>query len=406
MRHVIAIALKDLRLTIRDRTALLGMLGAPLALALVLGFAFGSFGGSSGAIPVVVVNADGSAGGGAAIVAVLRSPDLASLLKVTTAPDVASARQAVDDGTVSAAILIPAGLGSAITAGRPASQAVVEVYGNPSQGTLSGIVQTVVDGVLARLVAASTTATVTAESLVRAGILGSADPRLATAAAAAATEAASATSVVIAGSGPTNSGTTDYGRIVGPSMAVLFLMFTVTAGGRRMLEERDNGTLARLLASPVRRSEVLVGKGAGIFLIGLIQMATLLALTTVIFSIAWSSLAGLVLLTGAVVFCATCWGVLIAGLARTAAQANQAGTAITIVFGMIAGNFVPRADLPALLQNISLATPNGLGLEGYQSLAGTGDFASLAPIVAGLVLAGAVVLALAIIGSRGRLTSV
>jgi linearmycin/streptolysin S transport system permease protein len=423
MRHVLAIAIKDLRITLRDRAAVVGMLATPLMLALILGMAFGAFGGSHSGIQVVLVDLDGTPTGGQPIAAVLTSPDLAALLTVSVSKDAADARAQIDRGSGTAAVIVPAGFGDsvaraagiggaagaspAVATGAGAAPATVEIYGNPAVPTGVGVVRTVVDGVLARMAAAVAAGQVTAASLTASGIVAPSDPRLAAAVGAAAAQAAGGTGIALReGTSPAPSSTVDYGRVVGPSMAVLFLMFTVTAGARRMLEERDAGTIARLAVTPATRAQILFGKGAGIFLAGGVQMGLLLVATTLIFSISWGSLTGLALLTIALVFAATSWGLLIAGYAKTPAQANQAGTAITIVFGILAGNFVPRAFLPDILKNVSLATPNGLGLEGYQSLAGSGTLTSVMPVIIGLTIAGVVVTAIAVLGSRRRLAGV
>ena len=59
MSKILAIAWKDLRSTLRNRPALVMMLVAPLALAALLGFAFGGGGGFEiAATKVVVANQD------------------------------------------------------------------------------------------------------------------------------------------------------------------------------------------------------------------------------------------------------------------------------------------------------------------------------------------------------------
>ena len=47
-------------------------------------------------------------------------------------------------------------------------------------------------------------------------------------------------------------------------MAVFFLFFTVQFGVTSLLEERNDGTLARLLAAPISRASILGGKLAPI----------------------------------------------------------------------------------------------------------------------------------------------
>lgn len=403
MRRIAVIAIKDLRVQLRDRTGMIAMLLVPLLLAIVLGMAFGSFGGSHSGLHVLIVDQDGSPQGGRAISAALGAPGLQSLLIAEASTDLAAARASVDQG-LGVAVVIPPGVGAAMTGSTPGS-ASIEVYGNPTQSIAAGVVRSVVDGILARLNGATAAGRVAAATLVGGGLLAADDPRLGTIAAAAAVAAAgSDTGVPILSAGATpDSGGVDYGKVVGPSFAVLFLMFTMSAGSRKMLEERESGTLARLLVSPSRRIEILLGKGVGMYLVGALQMSLLLVATTLIFSISWGSVPALVVLTAALVFTATAWGLLLAGLARTPAQANQAGTALTIVFGIIAGNFVPRTFLPTSLQNLSLATPNGLGLEGYQHLVGGDGFASIIPYVVALLATGVMVFAVGLVASHRRL---
>jgi ABC-2 type transport system permease protein len=406
MQRILAIAVKDFRLTFRDRAALLSMLATPFAIALVLGFAFGGLGGSSGPGGVATVIVDGDGGeAGQTIVAALSSDQLSSLVSVTVTADPAAARALVDDNKASAAVIIPPGLTarvrSAAVASAPAAR--VEIYTNPTLATGAQIIRSVVDGVLARIGSAAAAAQLTVQGV--APLLPQRDPGIASAAAAAAAEAATGPGIALAATGGGSEGGVDYGKIVGPSMAVMFLMFTVTAGARGMLDERQAGTLARLLVTPTTRAQILLGKGCGIFLNGAAQMAILLAASTALFGISWGSIPALVGLTAALVLAATGWGVLIAGLARTPAQVTQAGIAVSLVFGLAAGNLIPRSQLPELLRTISLVTPNALGLEGYQSLAGGNGLGAVAlPVLALLVMAG-LLFAVGAVASRGRLTA-
>ena len=56
----------------------------------------------------------------------------------------------------------------------------------------------------------------------------------------------------------------------------MFLMYTVTYGGRSLLAERSQGTLPRLLISPTATAQVLGGKVLGIFFTGVAQVGILI----------------------------------------------------------------------------------------------------------------------------------
>jgi ABC-2 type transport system permease protein len=70
-------------------------------------------------------------------------------------------------------------------------------------------------------------------------------------------------------------------------MAVFFLMYTVTIGGRSILAERNDGTLRRLLVTPSTTVQVLGGKVLGIFMSGFAQVGLLILGTTVMFNLNW-----------------------------------------------------------------------------------------------------------------------
>ena len=388
MGRMLAIAIKDLRILVRDSAAFLGLIVAPLALSLALGAAFGG-GGTSG-VPTVVVDLDGAGGGrfGPLIAGALSSDQLSSLIGVTRAEDAAAARATVDDGGASVAVVIPAGLSDRVMAAAGGAASLVEVYGRPARGISAQIVRGVVDGVLAELVAGSTAARVTLASLVEGGYLDPADLAArggAIGEAAAADARDSAAIAVEAATGEPVEAGVSFGDVFGPSMAVLFLMFATTLGGRRILDEREGGTLSRLLVTPTTAVQVLGGKLAGIAAGGLLQMTILLAAMTLLFGLAWSSLPGVVLLTVALVLAATAWGILIAAWARPPGPAAPAGAALTQIFAIVGGNFLPRASMPEPLRTASLLTPNAWGIDGYGALLSGGTLDDVALGLAALL---------------------
>ena len=64
------------------------------------------------------------------------------------------------------------------------------------------------------------------------------------------------------------------------AMAVFFLFFTVQFGVIGLIEEKEQGTMPRLLAAPIRPSAVLGGKVLTAFALGVTSMAILVVATT------------------------------------------------------------------------------------------------------------------------------
>ena len=58
-------------------------------------------------------------------------------------------------------------------------------------------------------------------------------------------------------------------------ISVFFLFFTVQFGILSLIDERETGTMDRLLAAPIRRQSILLGKVLASFVIGLVAMVVL-----------------------------------------------------------------------------------------------------------------------------------
>jgi ABC-2 type transport system permease protein len=182
-----------------------------------------------------------------------------------------------------------------------------------------------------------------------------------------------------------------------PGMALLFLMYTVSYGGRSILAERSQGTLPRLLVSPTSTAQVLGGKVLGIFFTGVAQVGILILASSVFFGVKWGDAPGLLVLILAVVFGATGWGMLITALARTPAQVGSVGSAIMLIFGILGGSFINLEQMPPMVRAISKITPNAWGLDGFTTLALGGGLANLVEPITALLIMGAVLFGIAVV---------
>jgi ABC-2 type transport system permease protein len=171
-------------------------------------------------------------------------------------------------------------------------------------------------------------------------------------------------------------------------MAVFFLMYTVTIGGRSILAERNEGTLRRLLVTPTTTVQVLGGKVLGIFMSGFAQVGLLIVGTTLMFNLNWGDPLGIVVLIAAVSLAATGWGLLLAGFAKTTQHVASIGTALMLTFGILGGSFIPAENFTGPLKSLRLITPNAWAMDGFNLLNTGRSLADIVgPIVALLVMA-------------------
>ncbi len=399
MRKIFLIGLKDLKIVIRDRTALIFMLLAPFLLTLGLAAVTGAFGSNSSGISqmkVIITNQDGGQLGHA-LVDLFQSADLADLVAPLLVADPATARAQIDAGDAVAAILIPPGFTDNIIPVNnlaPSGQVIkIEVYKNPLSPVSAGVIQSIVEEFISRVETGRVAGQVIVTQMLPSGLI-TADQVTAIAVEmgkrqANAVDQAPAIALQTVQTGQPQKAFNPMAYMA-PGMALMFLMFTVSNGGRSIITEQTLGTLPRLLVSPTTSAQVLIGKILGVYVTGVIQMFILILACSALFGINWGDSLGMQVLVLAAVFAATGWGMLITSLARTPGQVSTLGTAIMLTFAILGGSFIQLSIMPGWFQLFSKITPNAWGLDGFTILGLGGSLADLGKPLLGLAVMGVV----------------
>jgi ABC-2 type transport system permease protein len=402
MKIILQIGWKDLRAIFRDRAALILMLLAPFAMTLGMGLVTGtlvSTGGGLSKVSLVVVNLDQSTLGNA-LVEVLKAPELSQLLAVEENSDATAARALVDADKTAAVVIIPAGLTASVipqNGQAAATVAQIEVYKNPSRSISAGLVQSIVDTFLNEVETGRIGGQVAVAQLIASGRV---PPQQAAQAGMQigtqlANELSNLQTLTLNTSQASVSEEPSFLMYIAPGFALLFLMYTVSLGGKTLLTERQEGTLTRLMTTPILPSQVLVGKMTGTYMIGLAQMTILITASALLLGLRWGNPLALVILLITAVAAATGWGMLLAALSRTPGQVSGIGMAMTLLFGLVGGSFF-GGTLTGVIGYIGMLTPNYWGQKGFNTLANGGNLQDLLPVYAALLLMAAILLAISV----------
>jgi ABC-2 type transport system permease protein len=409
MKKLFLIGIKDLKLMFRDRAALTFMLLAPFLLTIGLGFVTGRFSGNSSGIsdiPVIIVNLDNEQLGDA-LADVFSSPELADLMEPSASSDAEAARRLIDEDQAAAAVIIPEGFTRSII---PAEETVlddsyvdpepvkIEVYANPSRPTSAGIVKAIVDEFISYVEEGRMSSMTSIAQLMQAGFL---NPQNAESEARALFENVdeSESSAITLKTNNEGAQAVEFDLLAyfAPGMALMFLMYTVSYGGRSILAERSQGTLPRLLVSPTSNAQFLGGKVLGVFLMGVAQVGILILASAMFFQVRWGDPLGIIALILAAVFGATGWGLVITAIARSPAQVGSVGSALMLIFGILGGSFISLEQLPPFIQGISKITPNAWGLDGFTTLALGGTLQNLGEPIMALLIMGSVLFGISVV---------
>jgi len=160
---------------------------------------------------------------------------------------------------------------------------------------------------------------------------------------------------------------------LGPGLLALFpfiIMFLVTSV--TTLRERSSGTLERLLAMPMGKLDFLLGYAIAFGIVAALQSALAVALSVGVLGLdivgpVW--LLTVVAVADAVL--GTALGLFVSAFATTEFQAVQFMPAVVVPQILLCGLFVPRDQLPTVLERISDVLPLSYATDAMQTLTQT-----------------------------------
>ena len=262
MRHAWTIAAKDLRRRMRDRTAILVAVVLPFGLAWIFSLTLGDVETAGFHATYAVVDADGGGQLPSDFRGVLQGLDFVTLRDARNA---STAETLAKDGDIDAAFIFPSGFTAQVQSGRGGE---IRVLGSPDSSIASLVAVS-----LARSYGSNLNAIGLSVAMV-AGPGGAAvDPALVQRA-----QAVPAAALIRTASAADQA--TSQSTFFAIGMAVFFLFFAVEFGVRGLLEEREGGTLSRLLVAPVSPGSVIGGKALASFTLGLTSTVLLVLAST------------------------------------------------------------------------------------------------------------------------------
>jgi ABC-2 type transport system permease protein len=351
------IAVKDLRQRLRDRSALLAAAVAPLGIAVIVSVVFG--GGFMGTFDAryAVYDGDRSPLSTAFVDQVLRAPQLREQIEVVRVPSAERARELVRDDEVGAAFVIPRGFFASVTANR---KAAITVLGNPDAPISSEV---------AEALAGAYTSQINASRLAVATVVRARGGSLPPSEIAELARAAAADRIPVQlVDGDVSVREIGGASYFGPAMAMFALFYITSFSAQSLLAEREQGTLARVLAAPVRRSAVIGGKAVVAFVLGSVSLAVMFLTFGLFPDVTWGDPLALIVLSAVSVIAMLSLTSVVQVFARTQQQAGAFTGVLAVVLALIGGSFFPLFQMPEAVQRISVVAPNAWALRAYTEI--------------------------------------
>lgn len=151
--------------------------------------------------------------------------------------------------------------------------------------------------------------------------------------------------------------------------AVMMLLFSLTGMGGGLLDEKEQGTLKRLLYSPVHPADILLGKMACSIIVAMCQLTVMFIYAYLVFHLqVTNKILPLTILIFATAVACSGFGVFLATMARSRQQLQGMSTLIILSMSVIGGSMVPIFMMPQWMQNLSVVSINYWSIQGFYDI--------------------------------------
>lgn len=326
------VARKEIRQILRDRRSFVLILVMPIVLTFLFGKALET--GELRHIPSVILNLDGSPESNAVVTAFSTYDEIEIQRQVAT---LAEAQELLAHGKIKAAIVIPAGFLRQIESGEEAPlQLLLDGTDNNSAPVVEGVAQRVIQRY-------NTERAI--KGLWARGVRPDRGRRL-------------IRPVYVQSEIRYNPGRQYLGYVMPGVIGLTLQLLTVMLMAITIPRERERGTLDQLMASPVTRTEIILGKLLPYFGISVLNVATILFVADRWFDIpVVDRLPLLLLLCCLFVLTSLATGLLISAVSRTQFQAVQIAVFYVLPVFMLSGAYAPIEAIPDYIRPISYLFP-------------------------------------------------
>jgi ABC-2 type transport system permease protein len=408
LRYIWFIALKDLKLFVTDRLALLFAILFPFLFIIIFSFVLSGVGSEDERLELYLITQEAKGSLSHEVIEAIVTEDDSQLEpgepKFVWLEDYDEARQMVEDKEIAGFLAFPADFTEGVKMGYGAQlEVVADAEATNTRAALNGLAQTIASQVGSQQVSTSAIMGLLLEQ-------GLASPADMANIGQVIQELLSAQDSTAVEESLIEFGTDKVGEVeaenpsdyVIPGYLVMFVFFTAALSAERMVRERQNHTLERMLASSVRRESILGGTFLGTAVKGLIQIAIFWIVGLLVFNIDLGlSPAAVITLSILVIIMSSAFGVMLSTLVKTERSAGSIGVLASLALAPLGGCWWPLFILPKWLQSIAKITPHAWANTGFNKLMVFGaDFSAVVPEMLALVGFAAVFAIIAVLRFR------
>ena len=337
--------IKDMIEFRRNKVEVGGLIAFPLIFLLLFGFIFPS-GTTHENVQMGLVNMDGGAGSNEFVTQIdamnnqLANSKNSSYISFTNYSSVDEAKNAINQGKISGAFIIPQGFSTNVTNGQPGNVIIDVDNSNP---TVASSVDQVSTGIVSGLNGITATANVVK--------LGNESNQPINPQAIIAPYTANVQNTI--------PGASNYFNFLAPGLIVMIgMMYIMNGIPETISKEKEIGTFDGMLSAPIHHLSIIFGKAMGLTIRGLVQCAFVLIFAVLIFGVTvQGSLLLIAVLTLLGIFSFIGIGIMAVSLAKDQSTAAMIMDLLMFPMMFLSGVIFPLQQMPWFMQEIAKIIP-------------------------------------------------
>jgi ABC-2 type transport system permease protein len=332
----LTIAWKDLTEFRRNRITLLFSFLFPILMIGMFGYIFQDSASALNNVPVGLVVDDVGDYGGQVATLIRQISSASNSIQLANISTKAQAKEQILSAAIKAAVIIPSNFSTSI---HDQAQANIMIMTDPSNPTISLAITQFVSGMIDGI------ADQFSQSLLEAG-MSYLDPEFVV------------NPIAVRVEGVVPGGGSSFDFVAPGFIAMNVMMSGLTAVGAALARERETGTLAGILMSPISRISIIFGKTISHSIRNLVQGAITLTIAIVIFGITIRGnpfLIAFILIIGTISFLGL--GIVATSIAKEQESAQLVLGLLQFPMMFLSGVLFPIETMPPVLQAISKVLP-------------------------------------------------
>lgn len=150
---------------------------------------------------------------------------------------------------------------------------------------------------------------------------------------------------------------------------IMCLLFSLTGMAGSLLEEKERGTLKRLILLPGGVNNIFFAKYLTAVIIGCMQIIVIFLFSYIAFSLPFFNLLLPLSISGiSIALCCASFAMFIASFCYTRKQVESVSTLIVLSMSALGGSMMPTFIMPEIMQKMSVFTVNYWGVQSFYDI--------------------------------------